>query len=771
MLVLVLVLASAFAARPSTAQQTRTLEGIVRAAADSTPLPGVHVRVVGTGAATETTPQGRFTLSGVPRSTVHLAFDRIGVRADTIEVGPGVGMIVVYLRSRAVQMSPLVAEAALPARQRFEELAQTSTVSLDPVEIANAPMIAEPDVARVAQLLPGTVAKNDYSVGVNVRGGEADQNLTRLDGITVFNPFHLGGLFSTFDPSAVERVDLITGGFPAGYGGRLSSVMDVELRKGNAERMAMQGAVSVLSMRGLVEGPIGGTGATFMIGGRRTFEDILAAAFSDAPFGYYFADGMAKLTIPVGRGHVAATGYWGRDALKLPWAQADAGAEGVDIAFSWGNRLAGVTWVQPLGPVMFEHHVDVSHFATRFALVPDQMDARNTVRQLSARTAAAFHLTEANEVKLGVGVEDHRIDYTYLNASVNLNVPDGVLISGRKIPYDFGDLTLSGQVLDLTYRPQVLFAFLDDQWRPFPGVLLRPGVRVEYVKGGAGFTGVSPRIGAKAFLTEHLALTGSVGRYYQALHSIRDQEVPITLFDFWIGADARTPVARADHLVLGVERWFGRQTSLSVEGYAKRYANLPLRNEADDPRVRGDEFTVATGDSWGVDVLVRRHVGAVRGWVSYSYANTKRRVGGQSFVPAHDRRHTLNVVVQAPGPLGSAMSVRWGYGSGLPYTGVVGQWIHREYNADLHIFELPNQEVVSTTVNGERYPYYARLDVGVRWQFNWLGGVWRPYVNVVNAYNRRNVFAYTYDFGAVPPTRSGWSQLPILPTVGLEFKW
>lgn len=769
--VLALALASALTARQGTAQQTRTIEGVVRSAADSTPLAGVRVRVLETGTATETTPQGRFALSGLPTSTVRIAFERIGVVADTLEVRPGVDVVSVYLRLRAVRVSPLVAEAALPARQRFDELVQTSTITLDPVEIKNVPMLAEPDVARVAQLLPGTVAKNDYSVGINVRGGESDQNLIRVDGITIFNPFHLGGLFSTFDVSAVERVDLMTGGFPASFGGRLSSVMDVQFRPGRPDRVGVQGAVSLLSSRILVDGPIAGTGATFMIGGRRTVADILAEAFSDAPFGYYYADGLAKLTIPVGRGHVSATGYWGRDALELPWVTPGPGVDGVDIAFSWGNRLAGVTWVQPVGEVLFEHHVDISQFATRFALVPDQLDARNTVRQLTARSAAAFRLTQANEVHVGVGVEDHRIGYTVRNAGINLNVPDEILLGGRTIPFDFGDLTLSKQVLDLDYRPRVWFAFLDDQWRPFAGLLLRTGVRVEYVAGGAGFTGVSPRIGAKVFITDDLALTGSVGRYYQALHSIRDPEVPITLFDFWIGADAVTPVARADDLVLGFERWFGRDVSVTVEGYTKRYANLPLRNDEDDPRVRGDEFVIATGDAWGLDVLIRRHVGGVRGWVAYSYANTERQVGDVSFVPAHDRRHTLNVVLQALGPFGSAMSVRWGYGSGLPYTGIVGQWVHRKYNAELHIFELPDEEVVSTTINGERYPHYSRLDVGMRWQFNWLGGIWRPYVNVVNAYNRSNVFSYTFDYGAVPPTRSGWSQLPFLPTVGVEFEW
>jgi len=755
----------------SVAQETRTVEGTVRSAADASPLAGVRVLVVETGSRTDTDADGRFTLTQVPTVTVRLVFERLGVVTDTVAVEPGVRSITVRLQSQAVLVSPLVTEGALPARERFETLAQTSTVSLDPIDITNTPTLAEPDVARVAQLLPGTVAKNDYSVGINVRGGESDQNLIRLDGITVFNPFHLGGLFSTFDASAVDRVDLITGGFPAGYGGRLSSVLDVGLRRGDRTRLRVNGGVSLLASRLLFEGPIGHTGATFMIGGRRTYADLIARAFSQNAFGYYFGDGVAKLTVPTGHGRISATGYWGRDALDLPWVQPEPGRDGVDLLFTWGNRLAGITWSQPLGAVEWVSHLDVSEFHTRFGLVPDQLDARNAVRHLTASTELGFRVAGVNDVRIGAGVEDDRISYDFSNADFNLELPDGVTINGHRVPYDFGSAVLSTQELDLSYRPRTWFAYLDDQWRPFSGVLLRPGVRVEYVGGGAEFTGVSPRASAKVFVTGNVALTGSVGRYYQALHSIRDQEIPINLFDFWIGADSATPVARSDHLVLGVERWFGRDVSLNVEGYSKTFDDIPIRNLEDDPRVRGDEFKIANGSAWGFDVLLRRHVGKIRGWIAYSYVKTTRTADGVTFPPAHDRRHTVNVVVEAPGPFGGALSVHWGYGSGLPYTGIVGEWEHREYNAELNLFELVREEVVSTTMNGERFPYYSRLDASLRWRVEWAGGLWQPYLNVVNLYNRQNVFAYQFDYASVPATRSGWTQLPLLPTVGVEFQW
>jgi hypothetical protein len=769
-----LAFASVLFASESVAQQIRAVDGVVRSVADTTLLAGVRVRVLEMPSQTDTDGNGRFVLTKLPAATIHLVFERIGVLADTIAVAPGTHSISVFLQPLAVRVSTLVAEGAMlamPARMRFEVLAQPSTISLDPIDLENAPMLLEPDVGRIAQLLPGTVAKNDYSIGLNVRGGESDQNLIRLDGVSVLNPFHLGGLFSTFDVSAVERVDLITGGFPARYGGRLSSVMDVELRRGSRSRVALHGAVSPLASRVLVDGPIGGTGATFMIGGRRTYADALAKAFAANAFAYYFADGFAKLTVPTGRGSISATGYWGRDALDLPWVDSEPGRDAVDFAFSWGNRLAGLTWLQPIGATVLESHVDISEFSTRFGLVPSQFTARNSVHQVTARSALAFNLAAQNDVQLGAGIEDYRIGYESSNASLSIEVPDGVLVDGERVPYDFGDVVLTDPGLDLEYRPRVWFAYLDDHWRPVSPLILRLGLRVEHVDGGAGLTGISPRVGVKAFVTNDFALTGSVGRYYQPIRSIRDQEIPITLFDFWIGADELTPVARSDQVVLGFEQWFEHDVSLVLEGYAKTFDDLPLRNHEDDPGVRGDEFLIATGSAWGCDLLLRKHRGLIRGWIAYSYARVLREVGSESFPPAHDRRHTVNVVLQAPGPLGSAMSVRWGYGSGLPYTGIVGQWSHQEYNAELHFFERPRPEGISTTINGERYPHYSRLDVGFHWEFAWLGGSWQPYVNIVNVYNRKNVFAYIFDYDDVPPPRSGWSQLPILPTVGVEFSW
>lgn len=734
-------------------QVLRDLRGTVRSITDSLPLPGVRLTVVGRGIPAVSAPSaiserdGSFLLPRIPLTGVSLALFRSSVAPDTVAISDNVDTVTVYALVVPVALPTVVISAMERpiARERFETEAQPSTVTLAAADIQRAPAILESDVVRVVQYLPGTVAKNDYSIGYNVRGGESDQNLIQLDGITIFNPSHLAGLFSTFDANAVARTDFYSGGFPADYPGRLSSVLDIGLRTGNTERISVNGQVSLLSSKVLVEGPAWGR-ATWLASVRRTYADALVGLLSSEVLPYYFTDALGKVTMPYGRrGSLAVTGYWGRDVLDLELVKATATRESQRLAFDWGNALLGATWQLPIGSrAMLETRAGVSTFSTALGLKPSLAEFTNSARLYTAQTTFMPAPEARHDVHLGVGVESYAMDY-------------GVR-----------SLALETDIFQAHYEPTVWSAFVEDQWRTSRWLLLRPGARVDYVT-GAGTAVVSPRLSFRTFLSSRDAIQGSVGRYHQAIHSIRDQEIPVTIFEFWIGADAYIPVARSDHVVLGYERWFGNTVQLTIEGYRKTFANLVTPNRAQDISAVGDEYIPAEGDAWGGDILLRKHAGALRGWIAYGYTRTIRRSQGVEFPPAHDRRHTLNVIGYLPGPLGSDMGVRFGLGSPLPYTGFVGEWDHRLYDATTHRFSDSEKEPISADINGQRYPTYTRLDVSFRWQFEKWGGQWEPYVQLANVYNRKNPFLYVFDYDAAPPTRTGVSQIPLLPTFGVEF--
>ncbi len=734
--------------RVGVAQEPRVIRGRVLEERDSTVVRQALVEILSTRLQTVTDSAGRFVLRGAPRGDLLLVARGAAFRPDTVFLPSSRDTVTLYLPRLVLQLAPVeIRGEPVEARVRFEQIVQPSVITITGEEMRGAaPVLFEPDVIRTVQLLPGTVAKNDYSIGYNVRGGEADQNLVLLDGVTVFNPSHLGGLFSTFDADAIGQTDFLTGGFPAGYSGRLSSVLDIGIRPGDANRVHGSTQVSLLSSKLLLEGPLPGR-ASWLASLRRTYLDAVVSAFTDEVLPYYFTDGLAKVHVPTGRdGFVSITGYWGRDALDFNLVDSTASRDRVDLVFNWGNALLGLRWRQPLGAAEVETHAAVSDFSSTLGLLPNLARFDNGSRLWTGGIALEPHLGAAHATRIGLGLERYAMRY------------------------EVGSPALNTTLFTARYAPTVWSAYADEQWTPADWLRLRPGLRVEHVP-EASFTGLSPRVAYKAFLTPALALTGSAGRFYQPVHSIRDQELPITIYEFWIGADQYVPVARSDHLVLGVEGWLNPTLQFTVEGYRKNFANLVTPNRAQDLRREGDEYIPANGSAWGVDALLRRHLGTVTGWIAYSFTKAMREAEGVIYPPAHDRRHTLNVVLQAPGPLGADLSLRWGYGSPLPYTGFLGSWDHAFYDATDHQFVDTIEEPIPGPTNGERYPPYSRLDLGLRWSFEKFGATWRPYLQAVNLYNRRNVFFYFFDYGDSPPTRTGVSQLPVLPTFGLEVRF
>ena len=747
-------------APPLHAQGSRRVSGRVLSAADSAPLASVLVRTVGSPGSVLSDSAGAFVIEG-PVTPFRIAIRRIGLVPDTASVPAGVDTVTLYARALPVLLSPLGVEAvASPARARFDTLAQPNLVTLSGADIMRTPGLLEPDVLRAVQLLPGTVSRNDYSTGYNVRGGESDQNLVLLDGITVFNPSHLGGIFSTFDVNAIDRADFMNGGFPAEYSGRLSSVLDVSLRAGSGERAHASGGISLLSSKALLEAPVGPV--SLLLSARRTYIDQLVKTVSKEVLPYYFTDLMGKVSYPYrGGGVLSLTTYWGRDVFSPNLVKAVEGREAIDLTFDWGNRLAGLNWSQPVGRGMLEQHASVSEFFTRLDLKPDLVHFGNTARLLSGRTAYAFPRLGGHAAKLGVAVEHFDMAYQITNPGS---------AEGAILDEDQSSSEGSAGFFNRAYRPTVLSAFLQDQWTVTPSLILRGGVRAERV-GNASFSGLSPRGSFKLFVSPDHAITGSAGRYHQMVQSQRDQELPISIYEFWVGASSTVPVARSDHLVLGYEGWIGGGTQVTVEGYRKTFDNLITPNRGLALRDSGETFLPVTGDAWGVDVLVRRHIGALRGWIAYGFTHARRHTQDVDFPPAHDRRHTLNVVLQAPGPLHSEMGLRWGLGSPLPYTPLLGEWDHRSYSPTYHAFLGSHNEPLGGDINSARFPNYSRLDAGLRWHSRKWGLVWEPYMQIVNVYNRRNVFTYFFDNDRTPAGRTAIYQLPILFTLGLDFSW
>ncbi len=738
------------------------ITGRVFDAAGSEPRAGAAVAIVGTSRGAIADASGKFIISAVTAGNVTLRARLLGYRGveRVVTVRDGdTTRIDFRLEPEATVLGAVRTEARPTERDAFESRPSVGTVQITARAAEGVPKFGEPDIIRIVQLLPGVEARNDFSTGLNVRGGESDQNLILVDGYPIYNPFHLGGLFSTFIDPTVGDVTLITGGFPARYGGRLSSVLDVHSAEEVRPGLHGTAEVSLLSSTGALGGAFNGGKGTWMVAGRRTYADKFVAAISTNELPYHFRDEQAHFTYaftPTLK--FSTTVYDGTDVLDANIATfgdstTGANASGGAFQFGWGNTVIGATLSKTTllfgDSATIEQRASFSRFATSLDLGQGALRLTNRVGD---RRLAGSITTHSGSHERSVGYDVASYDISYLANSEQTDT----------------------RLYELRQNPTSASIYFDDLWKVSPSFLLESGLRGEGLT-GRRWTGISPRVSAKYFLTKDFALTGAVGRFTQWTHSLAREDIPVRLFDFWLASDASLPVSTAWHYVAGTERWFTPTRYMRIEGFYKKYDHLLEGNPQEDPNRRGDEFVPADGDSYGVDLLLRQfEKGKFSGWVSYTYAVAARTSEGVRYFPGHDRRHDVNVV--ASWHLSKyVLGARYGFATGTPYTDIVGEIVRRVYDPGLNAWGTrgggTQTEFIGGARNGARLPATQRLDLDVTRKYRVRGATISPYLSVVNAYNAKNVFIYVFDYTRSPPTRQAISQFPLLPSAGVTISW
>ncbi len=769
MMHLLLALASAIvspALRPPVSQppimrvdSVGEVRGRVVDATTALPVEAATVRIQGTRLGAQADNDGRYVVSRVPAGPITIVVQRVGYAnaTRTAVVRPDVVTTLDVSLTPTASLAAVKVAADATEREQFRTSPTLGVVNVTREAFKRVPVIGEPDVLRVVQLLPGVVATNDFNAGYNVRGGESDQNLVLLDGYPIYNPFHLGGLFGTFIDETVGEFELIPGGFPARYGTRLSSVLSVTPRI--EERSGVHGSVSasVLASTFSLGGTVSGRTA-WSVAARRTYADKFVSLVSEKQLPYWFTDMQAHVQHRFTNGGLLSmTAYLGQDILDA--ALADFGdstqAGGGSLRFDWGNSLAGLAYARPLGRALWSDSAQLMQRAsfTGFATTLDLGDGALSLRNRLGESRAWGEVARwrgRHETLVGYEWSEYRVRYDIVAAAAG----DAPLLRVRQQP------TSASIYADHTIRTERVTA--------------RVGLRGETVT-GTGWSGVSPRASLKWFKNSNLAFTLGGAVTSQWTPALRNEQAPVRVFDFWLTSDRHTPVARAWQESLGAERWLSPTQFVRVELWNKNYRHLPSSNLSNDPAIEGDEFVSTTGRSYGADVMLRRlESRKLSGWLAYSYAVSWRDGESGRFPPVQDRRHNMNLVASyRPGGVWS-YGARLGIGTGTPFTDVVGQLIQRRYDPIGNTFESnavdQQLEPVGGVRNAARFPVFQRLDLSItregtgRWH-------WRPYLSLINAYNAKNVFTYIFDYQRNPPTRSTFSQFPLLPTAGVGVSW
>jgi hypothetical protein len=752
--------------------RVRDLEGIPVLTA-TVSLERDSTRVYATG----TDRLGSFRISDVAADDYTLRVEALGYSAyaQSVRVGAGTTLEVdVRVEARAFELEGISVEAERSrGRVRFEEIGGATVRELDAQDLRLVPGVAEPDPVRAIEVLPGVISTSDFSAAFHVRGGSQDQNLILLDGIPIFSPFHLGGLFSVFNTDMIDHVELSSGGFAAEHGGRVSSVLAIESDAGS-DGFGGEGAISLLSSRLALGGrlpdsfadALGQADVRYRVSARRSYFDVLFKPAFDFP--YHLQDVQAIIEGWTRSGdRLSVTGYTGRDVFDLASVDSDFPLR---IDWDWGNDALGARWEHARrGGGSLDLRANFSRFQTGLTF-PDFTDTDLSSRIQQGQLRADLDLRPSARWSVQAGTSLDRTSYA-----------NRFETGGTEFAQGGGDAWLLG-------------SYLQTRWTVPGAWLVELGLRSDLYRPEPGddIGEISPRVAVKRFLRGgEVALKFAAGRYTQFLHSLRDEDLPLGL-DIWVLSGARAPHTVSDQLQVGLEGYQGADWFWSIEGYLRSFDGVVTFNPADDPNDDLDDILRGDGISYGADLMIRRESGAVKGWVALSYLRAERTFPDVlsavdekpdvTYPPVFDRRVDLDFVLTYPAPWGWTGGLRWNFGSGTPFTRALGSY---EYysprtvgggglswaGADEEDSTAGAYGVVLEDRNASRYPAYHRLDASFRKTFEKSWGTLTPYLNLVNAYNQRNVLFYFYEYEQSPPVRSGISMFPVLPTIGLEISF
>ncbi len=813
---------------------SQSIHGFIREDATGEPLPYVNIILPDLGRGTVSNLDGYYVIPDAPVGTQRMVISIIGyvdqeklveVPVD-LDVRLDVRMATEIIEGQVVEVSA--------ERQKFKELVSTSTVTLDRRSIEVAPSFVEADVFRALQMLPGVQSLNDFSSALYVRGSTPDQNLIMLDGITVYNPMHLGGVFSTFNTDAIKEADFHAGGFGARYGGRLGSILNIVNREGNTEEFTGNANVSMLSSKLLLEGPLPldlfeNVKGSWMVAGRRTYFDIIINALwqklvvenltesekRNTPknlFPYYFYDFQGKINLDLGNDHrLTWSSFYGDDVLYFDATQTyrSTDDEVVQVIggdyyewdqstifdWKWGNYTNSLTWRWLINPKLVARTFIAS---SKYRFWVDLDSRESTLAIESGDTteyAGEFRFDLFDRVSDGtveteltwLPSEDHKFTSGFQYKQLRFNL--GMLLALEQ-EFEGETFEFRDTLMWMLSKPSEGAFYVQDNWQINALLSAEMGLRLPLFEHMQG-TRPEPRLGIKYFLTENLSAKLSVGRYHQFLAVANPPDENLRFIDIWFGLPGDKPVPRSDHTVLGLEYLTANDILVRLEAYYKSFEHLLTLKPSeliavdDAGEVAIDpfnEFYDTQAYSEGLELLVRKTSGKVRGWVGYTLASTKRRYGDVDwYYPKFDRTHTLNAVADWQLTDAFHVSTAFTYATGNPYTPIIGRF---ERWTETNEFLDPQWGAETSFLYGPRhstrYPDYLRWDISIQHRREFFIGEREWYFQVLNVTDHLNVFTYivddrqAYDNETNQIVNQGVQRLtvpmfPFMPTFGLKF--
>lgn len=756
--------------------QTYRVSGTITDEKSGETLPGVGVNVKDTTLSTVSNLEGEYLLK-LPPGEYILVFNAMSFEETMRNVSLNSHtQLDVIMSEDAVELDEVVISSK--KLDKNVKSVEMSTEELDIEQIKKIPaFLGEVDVIKSLQLLPGVGTVGEGASGFNVRGGNIDQNLILFDNALIFSSSHLFGFFSVFNSDAVKNVKLYKGGIPARFGGRLSSVLDVEHRSGDKQSFKGQGGIGVVSSRLTLEGPIQKGKSSFIISGRRSYADLFLKLSPDEDLREnrgYFYDLNAKLDYEISKNdRLYLTGYWGKDLFGV----------GEDFEFQWGNIAGSLRWKHIFND-QWASNVTTTLSDYSYELGgPEFFTWRSNLNDIKTNIDFTNYLNDKHTLEMGTEV----IRHSFSPANVT---PQG---AGEAFIEPFTSPTETAWESAL---------YLSDEFNVHDKATVQYGLRYSYfafigplerntyqedaplnentVNGresyGSGeliqnYHGPEPRLGIKYELSGSSSVKASYNRMRQYLHLISNTTNGLPI-DIWKLSDNFIAPQIGDQIALGYFRnFFDNQLETSVEVYYKHQQNvLDYKDDAElllNENIE-QELAPGIGRAYGIEFLIKKQRGKFTGWLSYTLSRAERKVdsefaeetinNGDWYSANYDKRHDVSLTSSYQVNDRLTISANFVYSTGRPVTFPGGRF---EYEGMVVPYYTGKR-------NQDRLADYHRLDLSATLDpkektDRWWKGSWS--FSLYNVYARRNTFSILFEENPDQPGTTQAKRLSILGTI------
>lgn len=765
--------------------QKSTISGYIEDLDNGEKLISANVldRISGSGTISNT--YGFFSLT-LDQGPVELEFSYIGFQSEALNFTLSGDTSITLALSSDVTLEAV--EVVAEKYDRIEQNTQMSQIDVPIEQIKYTPtLLGEEDVLKTLQLLPGVQAGGEGQTGLYVRGGSPDQNLILLDGVPIYNVSHLLGIFSVFNPDAIKNVTLTKGGFPARYGGRLSSILEINMKEGNLREFHGEGSIGLISSKIALEGPIFKDKTSFLISARRTYADLIfkpiikaqAVEGEELDPKLYFFDINAKIQHKINDRHrIFLSGYAGSDLFKFTYKdQFDDETFESTGGLDWGNVIGALRWNYQITPKLFanttatysKYQIDIlAGSSTKSPRGNESFSAKyfSGIEDLGAKVDFDFIPNPNHYIRFGLGATGH----TYSPGALSYK-------------QDFADIDFD-TVIGSNNAESVEYALYVEDDMQFGQLKVNAGLHFSaFDVEGEFYTSLQPRLGLRYLVDNKLSLKASFSTMTQYINLLTSESLSLPT-DLWVPSTARIKPQQSWQTAIGAARTINDVYEISLEGYYKQMTDVisfkegasflfGLENDWQEKVTQGD------GETYGLELFLQKKKGRLSGWVGYTLSWNWRQFdeinSGRKYPFRYDRRHDISIVGSYKLSEKVRLSATWVYGTGNAVTIPEFSYPTEPYGGFYGTIESGGRK------NAFRMTNFHRFDLGADFskKTKWGERTWS--VGFYNLYNHKNPYflqdttepIYNTDGSYVGENRvfKEFSILPIIPSVSYSFKF